>query len=438
MLLTDDIINRKLVLMIRKIIFLGITISVLGLIYVYSQQDYYPFEIKKYSFIRYDKNRLLFFDDSSAFEKIFDLYDSLIVYGKGKLKIVHIGGSHIQADVYSHKMRQRLQTFHPGLTGARGFIFPYRLAKTNNPSNYKVSYSGLWNYCKNTQRNRDCTLGLSGYSVSTYDPGSSIQFHLNTDNPVHYDFNKIKIFHNHDTTSYEIQLNMNKNIKTVMINDTLGYTGYELGEYCDELKLSFIKSDTLQNHFTFYGISFENDDPGVVYNSIGVNGAKLDSYLRCRLLSRHLTALDPDLVIISLGTNDGYTRKFNTGLFKENYLQLLKEINNAAPGAAILLTVPNDSYLYRKYINRNTEKMRDIIFRLARDKNCGIWDFYTIMGGLNSSYVWNLNGLMNRDKIHFNRIGYLFKGDLFFNAFLKAYENHINKNDDSKTGRQSE
>ena len=410
----------------QKIILFFTTLIVISKIDSYSQQDYYPFEIEKYSFIRYDKNSFIFFNDSTRFENIFDIYDSLIIYGKGQLKIVHIGGSHIQADVYTNRIRHRLQTFNPGLTGARGFIFPYRVAKTNNPSNFQVKYYGLWDYCKNTQQNRNCTLGLSGYSITTYNPNSSIQIIINTDSTIYYDFNRVKIFHNHETTNFEILIDSAEAVNTTRVNDTLGYTEYEFSRYHDELSLNFFKADSIQNHFTIYGISFENDDPGIIYNSVGVNGAKLGSWLRCNLFAQHLAALNPDLIIISLGTNDGYSRSFSNIQYKEHYEQLLKLIRQASPEAAILLTVPNDSYLYRRYINRNTEKMRSIIFDLARNNNFGVWDFYTIMGGLNSSYVWNLNGLMNRDKIHFNRRGYLFKGDLFFNAFLKAYENHIN------------
>lgn len=411
--------------MVRKIILIFITLNIISKIAAYSQQDYYPFEIKKYSFIRYDRNSFIFFNDSSEFENVFNIFDSLIISGKGQLKIVHIGGSHIQADVYTNRTRQRLHELNNGLAGARGFIFPYKVARTNNPSNFKVKYDGLWEYCKNTQQKSNCALGLSGYSISTYNPNSSIQINLNTDTTTYYDFNKLKIFHNHDTTNFEVLLNNSETVRAVNMNDSLGYTGFELNRHYDELTLKFSKADSIQNHFTIYGISFENDDPGIIYNSVGVNGAKLNSYLGCNLFSRHLRALNPDFVIISLGTNDGYTRKFNSTLYKENYEQLLKMVKQASPGAAILLTVPNDSYLYRRYINRNTEIMRSIIFDLARDNNYGVWDFYTIMGGLNSSYVWHLNGLMNRDRIHFNRTGYIFKGDLFFNAFLKAYENHI-------------
>lgn len=411
--------------MARKYVLVFMTIAIISKISTHSQQYYYPFEIEKYSFIRYDRNNFIFFNDSSKFENIFDKYDSLIIHGKGQLKIVHIGGSHIQADVYTNKIRQRFQDFNYGLTGPRGFIFPYKVAKTNNPSNFKVRYTGLWDYCKNTQQKRNCTLGLSGYSISTYDPHSSIQISINTDSTAYYDFNRIKIFHNHDTTNFDILLNHEEDTIKISINDTLGYTEYEFSRYRDELILNFCKSDSIQNHFTIYGISFENDDPGTIYSSVGVNGAKLNSFLGCNLFVRHLSALSPDLIIISLGTNDGYSRNFNSLQYKENYVQLLKMIQQAAPEAAVLLTVPNDSYLYRRYINRNTEKMRSIIFEIAGNNNFAVWDFFTIMGGLNSSYAWNLNGMMNRDKIHFNRKGYLFKGDLFFNAFLKAYENHI-------------
>ncbi len=420
----------------RKIILVFITIIISGRITAYSQQDYYPFEIKKYSFIRYDRNRFIFFNDSSEFENIFSIIDNLIISGRGQLNIVHIGGSHIQADVYTNRIRQRLQSFINGLPGPRGFIFPYRVARTNNPSNFKVNYNGMWEYCKNTQQKRNCPLGLSGYSISTFNPGSSIQIILNTDTASYYDFDRLKIFHNHDTTNFELLINDSEAVRTVSTNDSLGYTEYELERYYDKLALRFKKADSIQNHFTIYGISFENDDPGIIYNSIGVNGAKLNSYLRCNLFSPHLKALNPDLVIISLGTNDGYTRKLNSTLYKENYQQLLKLVEQASPDAAILLTVPNDSYLYQRYINRNTEKMRSIIFDLARDNNYGVWDFYTVMGGLNSSYAWQLNGLMNSDKIHFNRKGYLFKGDLFFNAFLKAYENHLTKRLNSDLQRQ--
>jgi lysophospholipase L1-like esterase len=140
-----------------------------------------------------------------------------------------------------------------------------------------------------------------------------------------------------------------------------------------------------------------------------------------------MAALSADLVILSLGTNDAYTRQFNPSFYRQNYDTLIRRIKSALPEAAILITVPNDSYLYRRYTNGNTEKVRALILDLAGEHSCGVWDFYGIMGGLNSIIVWQRFGLAKRDRIHFTRNGYMLKGDLFFNAFLKSYDDFINK-----------
>ncbi len=101
---------------------------------VFAQPYEYPYQIDQYDFIHYDLNKFAFFDDSSHFTELFSKYDQLVSKGEGKLKIVHIGGSHLQADIYSDRIRKRLQTFQPGSNGGRGFVFPYTIAKTNNPT----------------------------------------------------------------------------------------------------------------------------------------------------------------------------------------------------------------------------------------------------------------------------------------------------------------
>ncbi len=391
----------------------------------FSQQDIYPFEIKEYPFIRYGQNRIDFPADSSAFECMYDKLDELILKGAGQVSIVHIGGSHIQADIYTHQVRKRLQTFYPGLNGGRGFVFPYRVAGTNNPSNYGVRYSGEWSSCKNTTRNNDCRLGLSGMSVTTDDTSACISIWLNRDSSVFYDFNRVRIFHPFDTALFDLIPETPGGPFLALANEDLGYTEFLFAGHADSLTLRFAKNRPSQHYFQLFGFSFENSNPGIRYNAIGVNGSRLDSYLHCEDFGRHLKALDPDLVIISIGTNDAYTRNFDKELYKSNYKRLIRAIREAEPGAAIMMTVPNDSYLYRRYANENTVVMKNVIFELAAEYNCGVWDFYSIMGGFDSSYTWYMSDLMRKDKIHFNRPGYELKGNLFFNAILRSYENHV-------------
>src|SRR6056297_2082300 len=113
----------------ERIVFLFLVVF----FYSYSlvAQDY-PYEIDKYPFINYNKNRLIGNADLPGFNVFFSQWKSLILNGDKKIEILHIGDSHIQADFFTGRIRSRLQEFFPGSIGARGIIFPYNLAATNN------------------------------------------------------------------------------------------------------------------------------------------------------------------------------------------------------------------------------------------------------------------------------------------------------------------
>ena len=393
--------------------------------YSFAQQNEYPLEIEQYNFIHYKKNVLNFPADSSTFTNFFKRYKKLITDGDGQLKILHIGGAHIQADIYTNLMRERLQNFYPGLNSGRGLIFPYKIAKTNNPSNYVVKYTGNWGFCKNVQKKKKCTYGLTGYQVFTTDSFTTIKIYSRKDY-INYDHNRVKIFHSfNDSSSYSI------NIKVDTVNSfkkefkEQGYTEFYFGKYIDTLKIEITKTDSLDYTFRLYGINLETDDPGISYDAIGVNGASIPSFLKCSLLVNNLKVLKPDMVILSLGTNDAYGPKFNPQVYKANYDTLINRILSLNKNTAIIITVPNDDYYKKRYPNKNTALQEKVIYELAKKHDAAVWNLYQIMGGFNSSQVWYQNKLMRRDRIHFSHHGYLLKGDLFFNSFMKFYNNMI-------------
>ena len=385
----------------------------------------YPADHPLYDFIRYGDNQFTLISDNPRYRDLFAKFDTLIKAGKNQIKIVHMGGSHIQADVYTHHVRKELQSFYPGILGSRGFFFPYSLAQTNSPSNLWITSSGNWQTCKSTKPEPDFPLGLSGITSTLISTSGSIKIVARFDSLQRYDFNRIKIFCNAAETAIIPEINTGNPSVQATINKLNEYVQYNLSGYSDTLCIDIMQNDSVLKPFQLYGISLENDDPGVVYSAIGVNGAKLESYLRCSLFVQQLKTLEPDWVIISIGTNEGNTRLFDPEAYRKEYLKLLDSVTLAAPEAAILLTVPNDSYLFKRYVNYNTAAMRDVIFNIARKNHCGVWDFYTVMGGLNSAEIWYNHGLMNKDHIHFNKAGYLLKGDLFYSAFLKSWNDHL-------------
>lgn len=389
----------------------------------------YPYMYSTYPFIRYEENQLIFPGDSSRMLTFFQKLDDLIFNGKGHIQILHIGGSHVQADIFTGRTRERFSTFFPGNKGSRGLVFPYRIANTNNPYNYVASYTGKWESCKNTQQNLSCELGITGISATTKDTSSTISLSLSTDYYQSYDFNTIRVFHKIDSNQFAIiPIGKDSNSYKTICYPTLGYTDIFLSEYCQSIVLGLKKTDSLQWGYTLYGLQLENNDPGITYHAAGVNGAGTYSFLRCALFTPQLRILKPDLVIFGLGINDAASKDFNAASFEYNYKKLIDSVLAANPDAAILLLTNNDSFRKYKrkfYVNKNGETVEQSMLRVAKERNLGVWDFFSIMGGLGCMETWMKNGLGKTDRVHFTTSGYKLMGDLLFEAIIKTYEQYL-------------
>ena len=175
-----------------------------------------------------------------------------------------------------------------------------------------------------------------------------------------------------------------------------------------------------------YGISLENGRSGVIYHSFGIIGANCDSFAKSAFFHRQLEYVQPDLVIVSLGTNDGSTPYFKKDEFTARLDSLLQKIREICPHSAILLTTAPDSYFPRQrrrtaMPNTNMASEREAILELAALRHCAVWDLYSVMGGDGSMAIWRESALANLDNIHFTKEGYERQGRLLFEALMKGY-----------------
>jgi lysophospholipase L1-like esterase len=389
---------------------------------VSAQPNPYLYQVNQYNFIRYDLNGVFNFGSDSHSQKFFEKLEKLVSTGEGRINVVQIGGSHIQAGTFSGQIRSRLQQMNGEMNAGWGFMFPYRIARTNSPFGYYIRYSGDWQSCRNVETRKSCTLGVGGISATTSSQKAELTILLEKENNLDYRFHKIRIFYENPDTNYIVSVDSSLVKSMVRTNE---YFDFELNTHVDSLTLTIQRPDTLNGSFALYGISTESAPNGFLYHSIGVNGASVPSFLRCDLFVEQLTLLKPDLVILGLGINDAYGRKFSQAEFESNYGGLISDIRKAAPETAIIFTTNNDSYLYRRYVNKNGEKVQQSMLKMAKDHDAGVWNMYEVMGGLNSVVLWEKNNLVQRDKVHFTREGYLLLGDLFFNALMKNFESYI-------------
>lgn len=377
-------------------------------------QSYY------YDFIHYGKNEV-YLPQTNTFDHFFAQLDSLALYQDRKVNIVHIGDSHLQADVFSHTMRTKIQSIEHFGNGGRGFLFPYNLAKTNNPWNYKVSYAGPWVGCRSSLNNQKCEWGASGVTGTTYSQSAKFGVELNPQSDTitpKYKTNRVRVFYpTEDETMYSVKL-VYKDSLVLGIKNPSGYEEFLLDTLLTEVKFILEKDSSYQTHFVIQGLQFFNDDPGVVYHTIGVNGAKVTSYLKCTKFVDHFRSLDADLVIISLGTNDAYPVQFDQVAFRSELNELLDSIQKAAPKASILLTAPGDGLRNKWSTNYNNARLKNMQLEVARQRNCGLWDFYSVMGGLKSIQEWKSFGLGQSDYLHLTSDGYKLQGGLLFDTLI--------------------
>jgi len=176
----------------------------------------------------------------------------------------------------------------------------------------------------------------------------------------------------------------------------------------------------------FYGVSLENNNPGVLYHMIGVNGARYDHFNAADLFWKQLPALHADLYIISLGTNEAQRTEFDNVAFQLELDKFLQKIKSISPRAAVIITTAADSYYKKRKPNLVLRDLNISLFNYCAQKSIPIWDLYRITNGYGSAYSWVKRGLMNDDRIHFTGDGYRIQGQLLFNALAKGYNNYIN------------
>ncbi|HEX8530367.1 MAG TPA: hypothetical protein VF646_10105, partial [Cytophagales bacterium] len=186
-----------------------------------------PRESHFYPFIHKDKNVIIRRGDEPL-AAFYGSLDSLAGGTRRKVNIVHIGDSHVQADMFPGKLRE---SFHldPALgNGGRGLTFPYRAVGTNSPINLKVSYTGTWTGCRNIARTQTCDWGLTGITATTSDPDATftINPNLNAALGLTYPVTRIKVFYDvHNASQFTVNL-LNGGVTATRSLDPRGFVEF--------------------------------------------------------------------------------------------------------------------------------------------------------------------------------------------------------------------
>jgi LysM repeat protein len=401
-----------------------------------------------------------------------------------KINFVHIGDSHIQADLMTNVVRELLQMEYGN--GGRGLVFPYNLTKTNGPWDVRFSSNGSFSNFRNVSPISSANIGLTGILLQANRDDFAIE--LNAKERDNY-FTTIKILTPNNSASFDLATAKKTIVFESQVPKTITHkikSGDVLGSIADKYNVSlaalkkanglksnniragkslkiptnekqnrsisrsefipleiqkddfshFYNSENLldkiylipnkdENIFELNGIVLENSESGILYHNSGVNGAKFSDYNKYPLFFQQLKALHPDVLVLSFGTNESFDK-----MKSEDFIaQLDLFISNARkqnPFVEIIVATPPPSLFKRKYPNAFVADYSKKIIELAFSRRVAVWDLYSEMGGL---YGINRNakaGLIAGDKVHYTKPGYEKQGNLLARAIIEAYENYKN------------
>ncbi len=378
--------------------------------------------LSNYDFINKDANHIHM--NGHSWDELKAKFDEI---SEGRtVSIVHIGDSHIQAEGNTSRIRKYLQ--HNYGDAGRGLIIPFRLAGTNQPFDYRITSSVSMKSAKLLKNPWPTTMGFTGISLAT--PNEPFTLNISNEQV----FKQLTIIG-------RCKINV---IAVTSGSESIEYTskvenGCTLIKLNKELHSVSLKIDAPEANI--FGIELRNGKSGVVYSAIGNNGAAFSSYTRIPNFGHSLSTLNPDLVIISLGTNEAFG-KITDEAFYKTIKNFVDEVRKNNPGVEILLTTPSECQrsVYTKVrtgrkrrrrtrrvrsyaVNQNVARLASVIRRFGKDNHIPVYDFYEVAGGDGASAKWVNSRLLAGDRIHRTWAGYHLEGDLMHGAFIEALGN---------------
>lgn len=344
-----------------------------------------------------------------------------------KVNIVHLGDSHIQADYMTSVIRRNFHK-HFGNAG-RGLIVPLRVARTNEPNNFKTTSNVNWNSRRCVFPDQALPIGIGGVTIETTNKDANLEIHLN-DLWLDYSFNSLTLFYEEDSKSFSFEIcepggqQLGK-LDGYPQDSTTNFAKVSWERNVNSISIKAKKADQGQSRAIIYGAVLENSKSGVLYHTIGVNGAKFKHYNEAKHFAAQTGALQTDLFIISLGTNEAVDYPHVDKNVFAQIDQLLFALRKNNPGASFILVTPQDVYRNRNKPNPGIAAVREVVIQYAAENGLAFYDLYRAMGGQDSAASWTENALLSGDGIHLTRDGYEYQGNLFYHALIKSYNSYV-------------
>lgn len=181
----------------------------------------------------------------------------------------------------------------------------------------------------------------------------------------------------------------------------------------------------------FYGVAVEREGPGVVYDSLGLVGARANRLLNFdeNHIANQLRQRGVDLVVLGFGGNEASDDRPEEA-FYEDYLEVLRHMRQGRDDLGCLVFSPLDQAQRQRGRIRTLETIPRIVSaqrRAAFEAGCAFYDTWQAMGGEDAMRRWYKARprLAMGDFRHATPAGYEIIGNMFYKALLAGFADYL-------------
>ena len=345
-------------------------------------------------------------------------------------RIGHYGDSSIATDLITSTVRQNLQARfgdagHGFVLAAKGYI-PYKhrgVRQSSNPESWEV---------REVVRRQDRN-GRYGYGgvQSRARRGSWARVGTAKRGDIGRNASRFDIYYETQPRGGKFSVRLDRGERQIVSTkaDTLGDGVYSIeapdGPHVIEFRYA------RGGPVNFYGVVVEREGPGVVYDSLGLLGARANrllnydkSHIKAQLERRGV-----NLLVLGFGGNEASDNRTEQE-FYEDYLRVLSRMRQGREDLSCLVFAPLDQARRHRGRIRTLPTIPRIVTaqrRAAFDSGCAFYDTWQAMGGEDAMRRWYKARprLAMGDFRHATPAGYEIIGNMFYKAILAGFAGYL-------------
>jgi lysophospholipase L1-like esterase len=348
----------------------------------------------------------------------------------GVTRIGHYGDSSIATDLITSTVRENLQARfgdagHGFVLAAKGYI-PYKHRGVRQSSN-----PGSWDVREVVRRqDRNGRYGYGGVQ-SRAQPGAWARVGTSKRGEIGTRASRFDIYYEEKPRGGKFSVRLDREERETVSTkaDALGDGVYsiEAPDGPHQIEFRYARGGPV----SFYGVVVERDGPGVVYDSLGLVGARANRLLNFdeAHIKRQLEQRGTNLIVLGFGGNEASDERTEEE-FYEDYLMVLGRMRQGREDLSCLVFAPLDQARRTRGRIRTLPTIPLIVAaqrRAAFDSGCAFYDTWQAMGGEDAMRRWYKAHprLAMGDFRHATPAGYEIIGNMFYKALLAGFADYL-------------